>query len=402
MNRLNHIDRIFKEQLDAVDFPQKDLMWDKMENKLAAEKARHRGKKRASLALLLLVTAIVSSLIWFGIKTNSSKSTVTPETAAVPVSSKEPSAANLSAVQEIPAVNPASVPVPLPEFENQNPGNSILEEHVNDLTFAILKSKPQINIRIKPPGFFEAAEQDEISETRSISSELKEKEKEKEKEHNLVAETKTEITETVLPAHAGKTALNKVVKSQKKTFSTGFEANVDLFKKWKDVSFSAGVFAEKQLGEKVSISGGMQYAKNSLSMNYSLADKDPAIQRQIAANLHSISLVRFPVMYRQKLPGSGFTAQAGLVPSLITSAEITNVPVNFMGNPATQKVFTKKDINTFNLLFAAGMQFNVSKGVKVQATGFYGLTGLVKDGYLNRSRINDNLRSLQAGVVLKF
>jgi hypothetical protein len=92
----------------------------------------------------------------------------------------------------------------------------------------------------------------------------------------------------------------------------------------------------------------------------------------------------------------------GLVPIYITKAEVYNVPNSYIGDPNPYRKFSLDDINRFNLLFGTGLRYSPSKWMSLELSGSYGLTGMVKDGYKNLSRVNDNFKSIQLGAAFRL
>jgi len=82
---------------------------------------------------------------------------------------------------------------------------------------------------------------------------------------------------------------------------------------------------------------------------------------------------------------------------------VYNVPNAFTGsNPDQYRKFAENDLNRFNILFGAGLKYAPFSRMAFELSGSYGFTSMVKNSYMNQSRVNDNFKSIQVGVVYKL
>ncbi len=391
MKQSYSVDEIFKEQLSEIDFPQKEKMWKLMEEKLQKDNAA--GKRRiiiifASLALVLLLTIPALKL----------GDNVAQKKSAPNNNLKEhyqASADNTSLKNNTDAViinsntlinNSSSITVK----ENTPAENTYKQNRTANI------SRFKTSVSITSPSVFTAEETSaELNSQTRITAQF-----------DLLTSkfpgANNKLAANHFPLVASNSTPEKNVKRSNKKSPFAIEAGVDLLRRKQDIGFYAGVTVEKVINPQVSLTTGLNFSKNTLSQSYSIANKVPPFDKVIDANLHSMSMVRLPVHYNQKLPNSRVTAKAGLTAVYILSANITNVPNSYVGNPADYRKFTLDDINRFNLLFSAGVNYKVSPRLAVEINGHFGLTDQVKDKFVNQSNVNDNMKSLQAGVVYKF
>ena len=149
------------------------------------------------------------------------------------------------------------------------------------------------------------------------------------------------------------------------------------------------------------ISAGVNYANHTVLDRYRLSSK-PAEQHSSDARINNISSVRLPIYLQRQMGKSKLAMMLGLVPIYITDAQVYNVPDAYVGNPDPYRKFTLQDINRFNVLFGAGLKYSPTKWMALELSGSYGLTGMVKDGYKNQSRVNDNFKSIQIGAAFRL
>ena len=155
------------------------------------------------------------------------------------------------------------------------------------------------------------------------------------------------------------------------------------------------------LDKGTAFSLGLSYTNNTVKDNYRRTTK-PAEQPRADFKILDMTMLRMPIYIHQQMASSKFSLMAGLVPSYGLNANIYNVPNSFNPNPEDYRQFGIKDINRFNVLFGAGIKYAPLSRVAVEISGSYGFTGLVKDSYRNQSRVLDNFKSIQAGVVIKL
>lgn len=175
----------------------------------------------------------------------------------------------------------------------------------------------------------------------------------------------------------------------------------DLIRLNRKAGFYAGLRLNRKLENGSSFSVGVNFANHTISDRYRVRTK-PAEQRSSDARINSISSIRLPVYLQRQMGVGKFSMMLGLVPTYITKAEVYNVPNSYIGDPDPYRKFDLDDINRFNLLFGAGLRYSPTKWVALELSGSYGLTGMVKDGYKNLSRVNDNFKSIQLGVAFRL
>ncbi len=178
-------------------------------------------------------------------------------------------------------------------------------------------------------------------------------------------------------------------------------AGYDAFRMNRKAGYYAGIRINRPLDNGASVSAGLNYSHNTVNDRYRLVSK-PAAFAETDATINDIELLQMPVYFQQQLKGTKFSLMAGLVPSYVLKAEVYNVPNSFTGNPEDYRKFTMSDINRLNILFGASLQYAPLKRIAFELGGSYGFTGLVKNAYANQSRVNDNFKHVEAGVVIKL
>lgn len=194
---------------------------------------------------------------------------------------------------------------------------------------------------------------------------------------------------------------SKSAAKQVKKISVEVIAGCDALRMNRSAGYYVGVRVNRLLDNGTVASIGLNYNGNSVNDKYRLSSK-PAEQWEADAKINDIRSIRLPVYFQRQLAGSKFALMAGLVPTYILDATVYNVPNSFTGDPNAFRKFTMKDINRFNILFGAGIKYSPLQRVSFELSGSYGFTSLVKDSYKNKSRVNDNFKSIQAGVVFRL
>jgi hypothetical protein len=196
-------------------------------------------------------------------------------------------------------------------------------------------------------------------------------------------------------------ALKREVLNQKK-ISIELIGGGDILRMNRKAGYYAGVRVSRLLEKGTLVSAGLSYSRNTVNDRYRLLSK-PADQRDADVHLSNIEMVRLPVYFQRQMANSKFALMVGLIPSYVIKATVYNVPNNFTGsNPDQYRKFAEYDLNRFNVLFGAGFKYAPLNRIAFELSGSYGFTSMVKNSYLNQSRVNDNFKSIQLGVVLKL
>ncbi|MFT3682524.1 MAG: porin family protein [Ferruginibacter sp.] len=169
----------------------------------------------------------------------------------------------------------------------------------------------------------------------------------------------------------------------------------------KTAGFYAGVVLNKPLKKGAAVSAALMYSASNLSEKYMLSNK-PADNKETDAILNRMSMLQLNFQLRQRVKDSKLSLSAGLMPVYVLSAAFHNVPVIDSSSPALYRRFELDDINRLNVLFSTSARYEFSQGLSAEITGCYGLTGLVKNSYINQSNLKGNFRSVQLGLVYRL
>lgn len=406
MSENSHIDKIFRDGLGERNFSNVDAMWDKMETELDKE-----GRKKKPVLFLIFAAALISTL-FFTVHYFS-------KSAAVIVARGESGQKNIVANAENKATDALNQ---LTNTEMKNPGGGsitgtgvpgashnvpshILSVKVASANTIPVTAKPMVDITSAAA---ESADNNHAEldittvqpvetyfERMSISAGLLTPQPWNSTSMINSPKLKKDLTlSNIQPV-----AKRELPKQSKFTFEA--VGGGDLIRLNRKAGFYAGLRLNKKLENGSSFSVGVNFANHTISDRYRVKTK-PAEQRSSDARINSISSIRVPV-YLQRQMGTGkFSMMLGLVPTYITKAEVYNVPNSYIGDPDPYRKFDLDDINRFNLLFGAGLRYSPTKWVALELSGSYGLTGMVKDGYKNLSRVNDNFKSIQLGVAFRL
>lgn len=185
---------------------------------------------------------------------------------------------------------------------------------------------------------------------------------------------------------------------KQKKYSIDVVGGVSIASFNKSAGFYAGIAVNKSLKNDAAVSAALLYSASNLSQKYMLSGK-PDYNKETDAILNKLNMLQLNLQLRQRVKGTPLFLSAGLMPVYVLDASFVNLPSTDSSNPSLYRRFTLKDINRLNVLFAAGARYGLTKKVHAEITGTYGLTGLVKDSYINQSNLKGNFRSVQVGLV---
>ena len=401
MKHENEIDQIFRDGLEKAVFSNQDAAWAAMEKSLEEDQRRRRPILWITFSAMLLVLLFG----WFF----SSNSTDQPVSAKAPVVASHSSS--------VVAVNSSSTNKAAPTPNNHSIVPTSGKAQAANAQQSLPLQKKTINRPTILIDNFANNYQYELKPATEIHSNFSSPQYAKPSD-NLVTERFLEVLSILQPSNkvllntalsAGnirKPALdslrdNKPVLADKAGWSVDVLAGSDVFRLNKQLGYFGGIRISRHLDKSTSISVGLSYTSNSVNEQYRLSNK-PAQQTEADAQLNHITTLRLPVYFQRQLPRSKWGLMVGLVPTYIMDATVYNVPNSFTGDPSQYRRFTINDINRFNILFGAGVQYKAFKRLSFELSGSYGFTGLVKNSYINQSRVNDNFRNIQAGLVYRL
>lgn len=412
MSENSHIDKIFKDGLEEMKFSNVDAAWQKMEAELGD--AGERRKRRLIITAVLSVLLLTAGFLFVN---------------------------NIDTTKEIAEDKRTKQELALNSFADKNVNdNGVNEKQVSqsNISVASEKSTSQQTINNVSDNANSFADANEISvfkkHNRSLSGPGSKSfliTNAMEEEVALIetadAESKQGIllepifTHPELFSHTSEKSTKPILKfamplvdtkplAEKKEivnkqdkYTIELIGGTDILRMNRKAGYYTGVRLSKILDKAkgTSVSLGLNYTNNTVKDNYRRATK-PAEQPRADFKILDMSMLRMPIYIHQQMASSKFSLMAGLVPSYVVNANIYNVPNSFNPNPEDYRKFGIKDINRFNILFGAGIKYAPLSRVAVEISGSYGFTGLVKDSYRNQSRVLDNFKSIQAGVVLKL
>lgn len=403
MSEHSHIDNIFREGLGEKKFSTADAMWQRMEADLDKEGGRKRRPFLFFFAAVALIATGFFATLYFNRSTDIAKTaapaadalagkgnTITSNTLQQTdlATAGSKIASNRAGTSDIPAmavVSRRNAPIVLPDQHRgwQIPGNEfggtdkttapeIIDPIDYDVPGGIYLEKviAQADLIAVPSTGFHSAVIAPLKEKKNIQSIVRPVEKRK---------TTASSSRITIEAVGG----------------------VDLIRLNRKAGYYVGVRLNKKLESGSSFSVGVNYASHIISDRYRVKTK-PAEQRSSDARINNISSLRLPVYLQRQMGTSKFSMMVGLVPTYITQAEVYNVPNSYIGDPDPYRKFGLDDINRFNVLFGAGLKYSPTNWIALELSGSYGLTGMVKDGYKNLSRVNDNFKSIQLGAAFRL
>lgn len=394
MSNNAHIDKIFKDGLGEINHPGRDAMWQKMEGMI-----EHDGKrKKRRFAFIILFAGLLTAGFFMAGRFDQQPAGLT-EIKETPPSTKSNSivAADNTVLANPPAASPntatAAVSTAAPvkrtvinsgrkTFRNSG---AAADEVITAVTAAPLTAADLLTQKITADATllsFQYLRQPPVA----------------------IVPVLPVVQNVVNPVKiiARQSETKKIIVIPRK-ISIEAIAGCDALRMNRKAGYYAGIRVNKLLEKGTVISVGINYTSHTVNDRYRLSSK-PAEQRwETDAKLNDIRTVRVPIYFQRQLANSKFALMAGLVPTYVIDATVYNVPNSFTGgNPNQFRKFTLKDMNRFNILFGTGIKYSPLKTLSFELSGSYGFTSLVKNSYINQSRVNDNFKSIQAGVVFKL
>jgi Outer membrane protein beta-barrel domain len=410
MSKNSTIDTVFKTRLGDMERGDADAMWERMEAKLLQQK--EKKDHRTYLLWLLLLVPVAAGLMLTANKTDHKKAgiatTATTSKQVIEPGGTPPVEAAASTATNNTAANNnihnktvSYCPVQPGWYKNgvfvpsgsiyANPGSNTIKAGDGSIATAVFAGGDETSENAEPPAVGLTAPDKIAAEgIAAIPGGL---------QQPLSAGKKIVIAANRYEAAATATAVeNKACKKPQASVAAG----TDVFARSRPGGKYALLLLQIPLNTKSTLSLGAGISSHSTSQNYMVAEKQATLNREVDAKLRGLTMLQFPVLYEQALPGKKFTAKAGVTPVYILNAAVTNVPNSFTGVIIPYRSFGLSDINRFNVLFTAGLQYNITPKIGVEVRGNYGLTELVKNSYLNQSNENNNFKAVQLGLSWNF
>ncbi|MES2849345.1 MAG: hypothetical protein V4685_09835 [Bacteroidota bacterium] len=409
MSENTHIDKIFKDGIGDMKFSNADAMWQSMEVDLDKEKGKKKRPVIFFIALAVLLTAGVFSVKHFNQPAVPAIAEAKIEVPTIVINEVKPGNKNISTQQHVAVVNDASKT----SGNNLNNNSSVVtaKQTATDLhnNNHLLNSIAPADFKTTVAGEIADAGENIIAAENEVATNDIQFEK-----TNATAELMTapNATATIVIKPVSRNINIPTFPVEKKQIAKAHKISIeavgggDLLRVNRKAGFYAGIRLNKHLDKGGLISIGVNYASHTVLDRYRVANK-PMDRGWYDAVVNNMSSVRVPIYLQRQMANSKFAMMIGLVPTYITAAEVYNVPDSYIGDPNPYRKFTLNDFNRFNLLFGAGLKYTpVTNGpfnrLSFELSGSYSFTGLVKDGYKNWSRVNDNFKSIQLGVAFKL
>ena len=399
MSENSHIDKIFKDGLGEMNFTNTDALWQQMETELDKDGG---NKKRPFVFFIVLASLLIAG--YFTVQHFNKPAIAAAAKKIIPtqtetgtdnlINDKNASAAKNISLSNNNAVTASAMPVAKQAVTNLHKNEFAVNTSAPEELNTIADEKTNANV---------TAEQEMLVDDIQLEKIFV--------QADLIAlmDSKFSPSTSIIPVSNAIVATPAAFKKETpkaNKISIEAVAGGDLLRLNRKVGFYAGIRLNRHVDKSTVVSVGVNYASHTVLDKYRVASK-PAEQRKSDARINSISSVRVPIYLQRQMGSSKFAMMIGLVPTYVTAAEVYNVPDSYIGDPNPYRKFTLEDINRFNVLFGAGIKYTPVNHepfnrLSFELSGSYGLTGLVKDGYKNLSRVNDNFKSIQLGVALRL
>lgn len=388
MSKNSTIDDLFKAQLQPLAFDHADAAWDKMEARLLQQQKKRKPYKRY---LLLFLLVMGSATLLTAVLYRPPASRVASYHPAQKITTGNHERGTSSADRIVADAGDAPVRV------TSNISNSkIAPASLRPSTECNFAPSANMQLQTAPASTVPVTDGMPVAPEAPVTTEPT----------LLRNEEKTQV----VPGPQKKdTGTDGNIDQQEKTGAPAkrkpvFElaAGIDLSLKNNNGGKYAQVLLNIPLSKKTDLVTGIGISSDGMSESYRVSEKQNTANRETDARLQSLTMLQFPILYQQSIPRTKLLGRAGITPVYIINASIVNVPSSFVGTVIPYRTFTLKDLNRVNVLFTAGLQYQLTRKLALEIKGNYGLTELVKNSYINQSNVNNNFKSLQGGLNFRF
>ena len=172
-------------------------------------------------------------------------------------------------------------------------------------------------------------------------------------------------------------------------------------------SYFVGGIMQKQIDDK-QFFVGVKVANNKMQHQLVSTEKANTYPQVTDAVIEKMTTIQIPFGYSFKLNknNSRTLLNLGFEPTILTGVSTVYYDDNgVVGGPRTavkNSALLKNAINKFNISFIAGVQLPITKGINFTSTVGYGLVNITDKQYYNKSIKNNNLKYIQAGLLLRI
>jgi hypothetical protein len=178
----------------------------------------------------------------------------------------------------------------------------------------------------------------------------------------------------------------------------------------KKSGYYVGAMLEKQIDKKRRVFIGVKFAQNKLEHQLISSEKASIFPQVTDALIDRMATIQMPFGYQFKLskaaPEKASLLSVGFEPTLLTGVRTIYYDDNGVpGGPRTVVVnspLLKDAVNKFNLSFIVGLKLPITNSLGFTLNGGYGLIDITDKKYYNRTNSNNNLKYLQAGLLLRL
>ncbi len=445
MNKKSTIENLYKKELNNEKFEFNENLWGKLDEQLGPVRAAyHKKEKRRAIILWASVLLLVGTGAGIGLSTyknqNSSNPNTQSTTASTSAASKSQIVATDGLTTNTATQNVTNTTTKIAGADDTNTGTSNFNtptqnsSTVNQNTTAAntntasplvnnLESKRKAtkssNKKAKDLSSTDSRDQKVYLNQHNEEETTTYKEEmvaEKEATSSSIEKdiSSSSATPPVTPTEIAKQdkVLEKIAKKKvgtKNTTSFFAAAGVNVATPIKEPGYFAGIMMQKQIDDK-RIFIGLKLAHNELNHQLISSNKANVFPQITDAVIDKMTVIQMPFGYQfqlnKKAGERAASLNVGFEPTLLTGVKtIYYDDLGIAGGPRTAVVnspLLKNAINKFNVSFIAGVQLPLTNSLWFTLNGGYGLIDITDKQYYNRTIKNNNLKYLQAGVLLRL
>jgi hypothetical protein len=448
MNKNSTIEKLFKKELNSEKFEYSENLWNKLDQQLGPIRAAHQKKeKRRAIILWASLLLLIVSGVGIGITTYKNKKTTNPIAQSTVTSTNVASEAvtndnststttqkttnntitNIEAtnnniiannittgatnittgatnsgntIENSTTTNASTTPSLVRAVENKRKATKINHKKITDLSSSYNHDK-QVSLNQQYPKK-STINNDEMVAEKELTPLTTEK-----KEATIIAQP-TAPTETAKQNNTTEQSNKKKVVT-KNTTSFFAAAGINVATPIKKPGYFGGVMMQKQIDDK-RIFIGLKLSHNELNHQLISSNKANVFPQITDAIIDKMTVIQMPFGYQfqlnKKAGEKSSLLNVGFEPTLLTGVKtIYYDDFGVVGGPRTAVVnspLLKNAINKFNLSFIAGIQLPLTNSLSFTLNGGYGLIDITDKQYYNRTIKNNNLKYMQAGVLLRL
>jgi hypothetical protein len=425
-------DELFKKGLTQTDFEYDEVMWEKIQSKLEANRKEKKDKKR--WLVLLFMFLLTGGAAYFVIDNQrNEKQNITAadndtnnkagNDKLSETKKSSPAGESNNNLKEITGVKP----IESPNVKQAAADKIITPETKSAGSFDFYKSLSEIRKQNKKTDFKKQVFKNNIENKIAITSDENKAEVKSSNQQDAtpinslpekniapaIDNNKTEMKQEAAPVKEEAISTTITKNENQKSINKNrlyVSSGGDISMPFNKVGFQAGVIWVKAANDNKHLFAGLSIVNHKLKQQYISASKINTPSPETDAVIDRMTALRFSFGYlfdlNAKRNRDNTFLSLGFEPSYAINLRTIYYDRNGQpSGPATLIVnspIMDRAVNRFNLFFTAGIQKEFKNRLGVSLKAGYGFIPITNKEFYNRTTGNNNIRSLQAGFIYRL